>query len=63
MLVTGKGKAKSTQELISASIEALIGALESGHAVSLLLLRQYSLDWHAEARCSHVAGMYAWKTS
>jgi hypothetical protein len=32
MLVTGKGKAKDTQEFITASVEALIGALESGHS-------------------------------
>ncbi len=32
MLVTSKGKAKSTKELIDASIGVLIDALESGHS-------------------------------
>ena len=31
MLITSKGKAKSTQELITASVQILIEALESGH--------------------------------
>jgi hypothetical protein len=32
MLVTSKGKAKTTKELIDASIGVLIDALESGHS-------------------------------
>jgi hypothetical protein len=32
MLVTSKGKTESTQELVNASIQVLIDALESGHS-------------------------------
>lgn len=32
MLVTSKGKAKTTKELIDARIGALVDALESGHS-------------------------------
>jgi hypothetical protein len=72
MLVTGKGKAKSTQELISASIEALIGALESGHSEVLTSYLNAMARFHyysfgnilliatQKRDASHVAGMYAW---
>src|SRR3954468_14181639 len=72
MLVTGKGKAKNTQELISASIEALIGALESGHSEVLTSYLNAMARFHyysfgnilliatQKRDASHVAGMYAW---
>src|SRR5438132_11991603 len=72
MLVTGKGKPKNTQELISASIEALIGALESGHSEVLTSYLNAMERFHyysfgnilliatQKRDASHVAGMYAW---
>jgi hypothetical protein len=72
MLVTGKGKAKNTQELISASIEALIGALESVHSEVLTSYLNAMARFHyysfgnilliatQKRDASHVAGMYAW---
>ena len=72
MLVTGKGKAKSTQELITASVEALIGALESGHSEVLTSYLNAMARFHyysfgnilliatQKRDASHVAGMYAW---
>ncbi len=32
MLVTSKGKTKSTQEIVKASVDVLVEALESGHS-------------------------------
>lgn len=32
MLVTSKGKTQSTHELVKASVDALVKALESGHS-------------------------------
>ena len=49
MLVTSKGKAKTTKELIDASIGVLIDALESGHSeeqyVAAAPLDDYVLLW------------------
>ena len=72
MLVTGKGKAKNTQELISASVQILIEALESGHSEVLTQYLKAMARFHqysfgnvmliaAQKRdASNVAGMYAW---
>ena len=72
MLITSKGKAKNTQELISASVQILIEALESGHSEVLEQYLKAMARFHhysfgnimliaAQKRdASHVAGMYAW---
>lgn len=72
MLVTGKGKAKNTQELISASVQILTDALESGHSEVLTQYLKAMARFHhysfgnimliaAQKRdASNVAGMYAW---
>jgi hypothetical protein len=72
MLVTGKGKAKNTQELITASVQILIEALESGHSEVLAQYLKAMARFHhysfgnimliaAQKRdASNVAGMYAW---
>jgi len=72
MLVTGKGKAKNTQELITASVQILIEALESGHSEVLTQYLKAMARFHhysfgnimliaAQKRdASNVAGMYAW---
>jgi len=72
MLVTGKGKAKNHQELVAASIEALIAALESGHSKVLTSYLNAMARFHnysfgnilliatQKLDASHVAGMYAW---
>jgi len=72
MLITSKGKAKNTQELISASVQILIEALESGHSEVLTQYLKAMARFHhysfgnvmliaAQKRdASNVAGMYAW---
>src|SRR5437868_11828490 len=72
MLVTGKGKAKNTQELITASVQILTEALESGHSEVLTQYLKAMARFHhysfgnimliaAQKRdASNVAGMYAW---
>jgi hypothetical protein len=46
MLVTSKGKAKSTQELINASMDTLIGELESGHSDALTAYLKAMAKFH-----------------
>lgn len=72
MLITNKGKAKNTQELITASVQILIEALESGHSEVLTQYLKAMARFHhysfgnimliaAQKRdASNVAGMYAW---
>ncbi len=72
MLVTRKNKATSTQELISASVQALTEALESGHSEVLTDYLNAMAKFHyysfgnilliaiQKRDASHVAGMYAW---
>ena len=72
MLITSKGKAKNAQELISASVQVLIEALEAGHSEMLTQYLKAMARFHhysfgnilliaAQKRdASNVAGMYAW---
>jgi hypothetical protein len=72
MFVTSKGKAKSTQELVSASVEILIEALEAGHSEVLTQYLTAMARFHTysfgnilliaaqKKDATHVAGMYAW---
>ncbi len=75
MLVTSKVKAQSTKELVAASVQILIEALEAGHSevltsclTAIARLHTYSsgniLLIAAQKRdASQVAGMYAWNQS
>jgi antirestriction protein ArdC len=72
MLVTSKGKAKTTKELIDASIGVLIDALESGHSEVLTAYLSAMAKFHyysfgnvlliamQKRDATRVAGMYAW---
>jgi len=72
MLVTSKGKAESTQELVNASIQVLIDALESGHSEvltsylkAMAKFRNYSfgnilLIATQKPNATHVAGIRSW---
>src|SRR5437660_8604970 len=72
MLVTSKGKAKTTKELIDASIGVLIDALESGHSEVLTAYLSAMATFHyysfgnilliamQKGNATRVAGMYAW---
>lgn len=72
MLVTSKGKAKTTKELIDASIGVLIDALESGHSEVLTAYLSAMAKFHyysfgnvlliamQKHDATRVAGMYAW---
>jgi antirestriction factor ArdC-like protein len=72
MLVTSKGKAESTKELIDASIGVLIDALESGHSEVLTAYLSAIAKFHyysfgnvlliamQKPGATWVAGMYAW---
>jgi hypothetical protein len=72
MLVTSKGKAKTTKELIDASIGVLIDALESGHSEVLTAYLSAMAKFHyysfgnilliamQKRNATRVAGMYAW---
>ena len=72
MLVTSKGKAKSTKELIDASIGVLIDALESGHSEVLTAYLSAMAKFHyysfgnvlliamQKPGATRVAGMYSW---
>jgi hypothetical protein len=72
MLVTSKGKAKNTQELVAASVQILIEALEAGHSEVLTQYLTAMARFHTysfgnilliasqKRDASHVAGMYAW---
>ena len=72
MLVTSKGKAKTTKELIDASIGVLIDALESGHSEVLTAYLSAMAKFHyysfgnvlliamQKRDAPRVAGMYTW---
>jgi len=72
MLVTSKGKAKTTKELIDASIGVLIEALESGHSEVLTAYLSAMAKFHyysfgnvlliamQKRDATRVAGMYSW---
>jgi hypothetical protein len=72
MLVTSKGKTESTQELVNASIQVLIDALESGHSEvltsylkAMAKFRNYSfgnilLIATQKPNATHVAGIRSW---
>ena len=72
MLVTSKGKTQSTQELVNASIQVLIDALESGHSEvltsylkAMAKFRNYSfgnilLIATQKPNATHVAGIRSW---
>jgi antirestriction protein ArdC len=72
MLVTSKGKAKTTKELIDASIGVLIDALESGHSEVLTAYLSAMAKFHyysfgnvlliamQKRNATRVAGMYSW---
>jgi antirestriction protein ArdC len=72
MLVTSKGKARTTKELIDASIGVLIDALESGHSEVLTAYLSAMAKFHyysfgnvlliaiQKRDATRVAGMYAW---
>jgi len=72
MLVTSKGKAKTTKELIDASIGVLIEALESGHSEVLTAYLFTMAKFHyysfgnvlliamQKRDATRVSGMYAW---
>ena len=72
MLVTSKGKAKTTKELIDASIGVLIDALESGHSEVLTAYLSAMAKFHyysfgnvlliamQKPGATRVAGMYSW---
>ena len=72
MLVTSKGKAKTTKELIEASIGVLIDALESGHSEVLTAYLSAMAKFHyysfgnvlliamQKRDATRVAGMYSW---
>jgi len=72
MLVTRKGRAKTTKELIDASIGMLIDALESGHSEVLTAYLSAMAKFHyysfgnvlliamQKRNATRVASMYAW---
>lgn len=72
MLFTNQNKAKSSQELIAASVKALIEALESGHSEVLTSYLNAMARFHhysfgniiliatQKSDASHVAGMWSW---
>jgi len=72
MLVTSKGKATTTKELIDASIGVLIDALESGHGEVLTAYLSAMAKFHyysfgnvlliamQKRDATRVAGMYSW---
>jgi hypothetical protein len=72
MLVTSKGKTESTQELVSASIQVLIDALESGHSEVLASYLKAMAKFHhysfgnilliatQKPTATHVAGIRSW---
>ena len=72
MLVTSKGKARTTKELIDASIGLLIDALESGHSEVLTAYLSAMAKFHyytfgnvlliamEKPGAIRVAGMYSW---
>ena len=72
MLVTSKGKARTTKELIDASIGVLIDALESGHSEVLTAYLSAMAKFHyysfgnvlliamQKHDATRVAGMYSW---
>ena len=72
MLVTSKGKANTTKELIDASIGVLIDALESGHSEVLTAYLSAMAKFHyysfgnvlliamQKRDATRVAGMYSW---
>jgi hypothetical protein len=55
MLVTSKGKAKTTKELIDASIGVLIDALESGHSQVLTAYLSAMAKFHYYTRFRGIA--------
>ena len=72
MLVTSKGKTASTQELVNASIQVLIEALESGHSEVLTSYLTAMAKFHhysfgnilliatQKPNATHVAGIRSW---
>jgi antirestriction protein ArdC len=72
MLVTSKGKTESTQELVKASIQVLIDALESGHSEVLTSYLNAMAKFHhysfgnilliatQKPNATHVAGIRSW---
>ena len=72
MLVTSKGKTESTQELVKASIQVLIDALESGHSEVLTSYLTAMAKFHhysfgnilliatQKPNATHVAGIRSW---
>ncbi len=72
MLVTSKGKAQSTEELVKASVQTLVQALEAGHSEALTQYLRAMARFHTysfgnilliatqKKDASHVAGIYAW---
>ena len=72
MLVTSKGKTESTQELVNASIQVLIDALESGHSEVLTSYLTAMAKFHhysfgnilliatQKPNATHVAGIRSW---
>jgi len=72
MLVTSKGKTESTQELVNASIQVLIDALESGHSEVLTSYLKAMAKFHhysfgnilliatQKPNATHVAGIRSW---
>ncbi len=72
MLFTNQNKPRTSQELIGASVKALIEALESGHSEVLTSYLNAMARFHyysfgnilliatQKQNASHVAGMYAW---
>lgn len=72
MLVTSKGKTESTQELVNASIQVLIDALESGHSEVLASYLKAMAKFHnysfgnilliatQKPNATHVAGIRSW---
>lgn len=72
MLVTSKGKTESTQELVNASIQVLIDALESGHSEVLTSYLTAMAKFHhysfgnilliatQKPNATHIAGIRSW---
>jgi antirestriction protein ArdC len=72
MLVTSKGKTESIKELVNASIQVLISALESGHSEVLSAYLKAIAKFHhysfsnilliatQKPNATRVAGIYAW---